>query len=135
VSTAGHRKVSASLWSFYMAAVSIFAFGDTLRSPRPDVTPLQIFAFVTLIGLAAITGFCFALGQHWAHATMRVLTIVFVTVFIIFVGPEFATFFRGVLINNSLAGLPGIIIMIVAFLIGLYACIVSWRTPLPTKEV
>jgi hypothetical protein len=118
-----------------MAAVSIFAFSYLLRSPRPDLTPLQIFACATLFGLAAITGFCFALGQHWAHATMRVLTTVFVTVFIIFVGPEFATFFRGILINNSLAGLLGIIIAIAAFVIGLYACIVSWRTPLATKEV
>ncbi len=101
------------------------------RPGTPDVTPLQLFA-LTLFGLAPITGFCFALGQHWAHATMRFLTIVF----IILIGLALATSLREIpRFPPSLVQLLGMIIVTGAFLIGLYACIVSWRTPLRIKEV
>jgi len=132
VSTAGHRKLSASLWSLYTGAVFVCGVSQALWSPgTPDVTPLQLFALI-LFGRAAITSFCFALGQHWAHATMRVLT----PIFIIFVGLVLGTTPREIpRFPPSLVQLLGMIIVTGAFLIGLYACIVSWRTPLRTKEV
>lgn len=131
-----HRKISASLWVLLSSAAAVAGFLAPLRpSPKPippDVTALQIYSVPTLCGLAAIAGFFFALGYRWASLTTRVFTTVFsiFTGFIFIKGlPELRHYY------DFTAGVVDASIVMGAFVIGLYACIVSWRAPSDSNEV
>ncbi len=135
VTSTRHRIISGSLWSLCTAAVCIYSFAQILQPPTkpipPDVTPFQIYALPTLFGIAAITGFCFALGLHWAH----IVTRVFATVFILFVGFGLIASVPDLPREDFTVAVLSTSVALICFLIGLYACLVSWRTPLDANAV